>query len=90
MPAAPSSPASTSCWPALPNAQSVAVGTGFAALGILPIAAPVVFVLVRGERAKPFLDATRTWIAGHTGVLNAALLLVVGILQLQKGISALL
>lgn len=74
----------------LPDAQSIAVGTGFAVVGILPIAVPVALVLVRGEKAQPFLDGTRTWIAGHNSVLNAALLLVIGVLQLQKAITALL
>lgn len=74
----------------LPDGQSIAVGTGFAVIGILPIAIPVVLVLLRGAKAQPFLDSTRTWIAGHTSVLNAALLLVIAVLQLQKGIAALL
>lgn len=63
---------------------------GFALVGILPIAIPVLYVVVRGARAQPLLDRLRTWIAGNTHVLNAALLLVIGALQLQKGLSALL
>ncbi|MGG7465902.1 MULTISPECIES: GAP family protein [unclassified Plantibacter] len=74
----------------LPVGQTIAVAVVFAVLGVLPIALPVVFTLVRGEAAQPLLDRTRTWIAGHTNVLNAALLLVIAVLQLQKGISALL
>lgn len=74
----------------LPFGQTLAVAIGFAVLGILPIAVPVVFTLVRGAAAQPMLDRTRTWIAGHTNVLNAALLLVIAVLQLQKGLSALL
>ncbi|WP_022889391.1 GAP family protein [Agromyces italicus] len=74
----------------LPDAETVAIATGFAVIGILPIAVPVVYVLVRGAKAQPFLDATRTWIASHTGLLNAAFLLVIAVLQLQKGIAGLL
>lgn len=66
------------------------VAVVFAAVGIAPIAVPVCFVLARGERAEPLLQGLRTWIAGHTNVLNAALILVIGALQLQKAISGLL
>ncbi|MEJ3405419.1 GAP family protein [Rathayibacter sp. YIM 133350] len=72
------------------DSEATVAGTLFAVLGILPIAVPVLYVLVLGEKAQPFLDATRRWIAGHTGALNAALLLVVGVLQLQKALTALL
>ncbi|MCD2441071.1 GAP family protein [Agromyces sp. SYSU K20354] len=74
----------------LPDAETVAIATGFAVLGILPIAIPVVLILLRGAKAQPFLDRTRQWIASHSGVLNAALLLVIGVLQLQKGVSGLI
>ncbi|MRG60351.1 hypothetical protein GE115_10810 [Agromyces sp. CFH 90414] len=75
---------------ALPEAQTVLVGTGFVVLGILPIAVPTVLVFVRGAAAAPFLGRLRTWIASHTNVLNAALMLVIGVLQLQKALVALL
>lgn len=74
----------------LPDAQTIAVGTGFVVIGILPIAIPVVIVLIAGERARRLLDRLRAWIARHTNVLNAALLLVIGALQLDKGATALL
>ena len=66
-----------------------AVAIGFSALGIAPIAVPVCFVLARGDAAAPLLERLRTWIAGHTNVLNAALVLVIGALQLEKAIAAL-
>ncbi|WP_223694233.1 GAP family protein [Leifsonia poae] len=62
----------------------------FAVVGVLPIAVPVLFTLIRGEKAQPLLTASRGWIATHTNVLNAALLLVIAVLQLQKGLSTLL
>jgi hypothetical protein len=49
----------------------------------------VVLVIARGTKAQPALDRVRTWIAGNTHVLNAALLLVIGALQLEKGVTAL-
>ncbi|WP_157002142.1 GAP family protein [Agromyces laixinhei] len=73
----------------LPDAETIAIATGFTVLGVLPIAIPVVLILLQGAKAQPFLNRTRGWIATHTGVLNAALLLVIGVLQLQKGISGL-
>lgn len=74
---------------ATPAGTAVA-GVVFAALGILPIAVPVIAVLFLGDRIRPQLDALRTWVAGHTNVMNAAMLLVIGVLQLQKGLTALL
>ena len=66
------------------------VAIAFVVIGTLPIALPVLYVVVRGPQAQPLLDRVRTWIAGNTHVLNAALLLVIGALQLEKGIAALL
>jgi len=74
----------------IPGGQVLVVGIVFAVLGILPIALPVVLTLVRGTAAKPMLDRVRTWIAGNTSTLNAALLLVIAVLQLQKAVSGLL
>jgi hypothetical protein len=62
----------------------------FIIIGVLPIAVPVVWLLISGTRAQPALDSLRAWIAGHTHVLNAALLLFIGAMQLQKAVQALL
>jgi len=70
--------------------QATWAAVGFAVVGILPIAIPVTVVIVRGQRAQPMLDRVRTWIAGNTHVLNAGLLLVIGALQLEKAVTALL
>lgn len=66
------------------------IAFAFVVIGTLPILIPVLFVVIKGAEAQPFLDRIRTWIASNTHVLNAALLLVVGVLQLQKGVSGLL
>jgi hypothetical protein len=71
-------------------AAAAGVAIVFTIVGALPIAVPVILVMVRGEKAQPALDRVRTWIAGNTHVLNAALLLIIGVLQLEKGITALL
>ncbi|KRC51676.1 hypothetical protein ASE16_00855 [Leifsonia sp. Root227] len=62
----------------------------FGVVGALPIIVPAVLVLVRGKAVEPLLARVRTWVAGNTHVLNAALLLVIAVLQLQKGLSELL
>jgi hypothetical protein len=68
-----------------------ALATGvFAVLAVVPIAVPVLVAAAQGERAAPFLARLRTWIAGHTSLLNAALLLVIAALQLQKAVSGFL
>lgn len=61
----------------------------FGLVGTLPIAVPVVWRLVAGDRAQAPLDRVRHWIGGHTAALNAALILVIALLQIQKGLSAL-
>lgn len=69
--------------------EGAVVAVCFVIVGVAPIAVPVFFVLARGEAAAPILERLRSWIAGHTNVLNAALILVIGVLQLQKAVSAL-
>ncbi|WP_315637071.1 MULTISPECIES: GAP family protein [Microbacterium] len=70
-------------------AATVAVTLVFAVLGTLPIALPVLFVVVRGAAASPALERLRAWVAGNTHILNAAMLLVIGVLQLDKALTAL-
>lgn len=70
--------------------QAAAALVGFAVVSVVPIAVPVVLLLVKGERAQPTLATMRKWIAHNTSLLNAALLLVIAVLQLQKALSALL
>ncbi|MBT1671709.1 GAP family protein [Curtobacterium flaccumfaciens] len=69
--------------------EGTVVAAGFVIVGVAPIAVPVFYVLARGEAAAPVLERLRGWIARHTNVLNAALILVIGVLQLQKAVSAL-
>jgi hypothetical protein len=44
---------------------------------------------VRRERARPTLHRMRSWIAGHNSYLTAGMLLVVGVLQVVKGVGQL-
>ncbi|MET0694348.1 MAG: GAP family protein [Propionibacteriaceae bacterium] len=75
---------------ALAPSTSYLVLVVFGVIGLLPIAVPVVLMLVLGERVHPLLERLRTWIGGHSGMLNAAMFLVIGVLQLQKGLSAII
>jgi hypothetical protein len=72
-----------------PGANAVALLV-FGLIGILPIGIPVLLVLIKGEAATPTLEGIRAWIAGNTSLLNAILVLVIAVLQLQKAISTLL
>jgi len=72
------------------TAAGAAIAVGFVVVGVAPIAVPVCFVAVRGAAAAPVLEGLRTWIAGHTSVLNGLLILVIGALQLQKALAALI
>lgn len=74
----------------LDPASAVTVLAVFGFIGVLPIGVPVLLVLVRGKSADPTLNKIRGWIASHTSVLNAALVLVIALLQLQKAVSTFL
>jgi MFS family permease len=74
----------------LGGGADAAILVTFGLLGVLPILVPVLLVLVRGARATPVLASIRTWIASHTSLLNAALVLVIALLQAQKAVSAFL
>ena len=75
--------------PVSPASAATAI-VAFAVVGILPIAAPVFYTLVKGAGADPLLERVRSWIAGHTSLLNAGLLVLIGAMQLQKALSTLL
>lgn len=59
-----------------------------ALVGTMPIAVPVAWRLAAGESAQEPLDRMRQWIAGHTSVLNAAVVLVIAVLQIDKAVRA--
>ena len=72
------------------NDQRFASIAAFAIVAILPIAIPVIVLAIRGQRAQPFLKASRRWIAGHTTLLASALLFLIAAIQLVKAFSAVL
>lgn len=74
----------------LPGSAPIIILTVFGIIALTPVLVPVVLMLILGAQAEPVLRQARNWIAGHSSFLNAGLLLVVGALQLQKGLSALI
>ncbi len=70
------------------DAQIVAIIL-FIAVAISSIAVPVVILQIRGDAATPLLNRLRSWIAGHSHVLKALLLVVIAIMQVSKVLQSL-
>ncbi len=70
-------------------AAQITVAIVFVLVSSLSILVPVSYLVVRGQTAQPILRKARDWVAGNTGIMNALLLLVIGALQLSKGIQGL-
>ena len=49
----------------------------------------MIVLVIRGQRARPFLNALRRWIAGHTTLVASGLLFLIAAIQLAKAFSAL-
>ncbi len=67
----------------------VAVLAVFIAVGSISVVIPVLILQIRGDAAKDSLQRMRAWIAGNPHVLKAALLVVIAIMQLSKGLESL-
>ena len=61
----------------------------FVVVGLSSVAGPVVWYLLFPARASHSLGRMQLWIAEHTTLLNAALALAVGLMQLSKGFQGL-
>ncbi|GEM_PF-5419652 len=59
----------------------------FAIVSVSLVPVPVMFFLIRGERAQKPLTDLRTWIATHTKLLNVALLVLLAIIQFGKALN---
>ena len=55
----------------------------------LSVIGPVLIPLVGGSQADGILAGLRRWISTHNGLLNAVLLLLIGVMQLNKAIQSL-
>ena len=62
--------------------------TVFCILCIIPMAIPVVLLLIAGSRAEAPLQRLRGWIVKNNGVLSAGFLAIVAFTQIQKAIQA--
>jgi hypothetical protein len=56
----------------------------FVIVSVSSVAVPVLFLMIRGERAQKPLTELRTWIATHTKLLNVALLVLLSMMQFGK------
>jgi len=61
----------------------------FVALASATIAGPVVYYLVRGDRADEQLDAVKGWLVLHNGAVMTVLLVVLGADLVSKGLPPL-
>lgn len=73
----------------VPTPSAVVATLLFIVVAILPIAVPVGVYLVQGQAADPFLNRLRQWIANNTTALNAGMLVLIGVIQLVKGLKGL-
>lgn len=71
----------------LPTLEVMLIAYGFLVAATAPVAIPVVFVLVRGERAEPMLRLLRRWMLRRSGYLTAGVLAAVGVLQIVKAVQ---
>lgn len=68
----------------LQSFQRILIAGGFLLAAAAPVAIPVVWVLIRGQKAEPMLHALRRWMLAHNGLLTAGILAAVGVLQLIR------
>ncbi len=67
----------------------VAAGLMFVALAGCSVALPILAYAVSGDRLDPTLAKVKVWMEEHNGALVAAILVIIGILLLYKGIHGL-
>lgn len=67
----------------------VAAGLMFVALAGCSVALPILAYAVSGDRLDPTLAKVKVWMEKHNGALVAAILVIIGILLLYKGIHGL-
>ena len=72
-----------------PEGRQIVAIILFIAVAISSIAVPVVILQIRGDAATPLLNRLRSWIAGHSHVLKALLLVVIATRQISKVLQSL-
>lgn len=68
----------------------VAAGAVFVVIACLSVVVPVVAVLVGGARLAPALTATRAWLVRHISVVITIVMLALGAILINSGITTLL
>lgn len=71
----------------LPTLEVLLTAYGFLIAATAPVAIPVLFVLVRGDRADPMLRLLRQWMLRGSGFLTAGVLAAVGVLQIVRALQ---
>lgn len=61
----------------------------FVVISAITVALPILCYAVSGDRLDPALDRLKAWMEKHNAALVAAILVVIGLLVLYKGIHAL-
>ena len=73
----------------LTDGQQIVTLSVFVVIASLSVSIPVVAYLIAGSRATPTLGVMREWLVAHAKALMAGLFVVLGIVLLVDGISAL-
>ena len=61
----------------------------FVAVAASTVALPILACTLSGDRLDPYLDRLKVWMEKHNAALVAAILVVIGLLVLYKGIQGL-
>ena len=70
-------------------AAQIGAATVYVVVAVLGVAAPIVTMLVLGDKAQPVLDSWRSWLAENNAVVMAVLFVVFGVVLVGKGIAGL-
>jgi len=70
------------------GAQIAAVAA-YVAVAVLGVAAPIVTMLVLGDRAPAVLDGWRTWLGQNNATVMSVLFLIFGVVVIGKGVAGL-
>jgi hypothetical protein len=73
----------------LSTSDAVVAIAVFVLLASVSIAAPVLYALVGGDRARGTLDSAKVWLGAHNAAVMAALFLVFGVDLIAKGLPPL-
>ncbi|MGP8059794.1 MAG: GAP family protein [Acidimicrobiales bacterium] len=70
-------------------AAQIGATTVYVVVAVLGVAAPIVTMVVLGEKAQPVLDKWRLWLDENNAVVMAVLFVIFGVVLVGKGIAGL-